>query len=102
MNDKFAVTINFHGNYGYIEYDPETKTADVHLGVEGPRLAVEKYLSEAHTFKIACGKTIRDMKEVTLRPLESLENFQLCLTRMWVAIDVRVEWSMPPGMAENL
>ena len=25
MMEKFAVTINYHGNYGYIEYDPETK-----------------------------------------------------------------------------
>jgi len=100
--EKFAVTINFHGNYGYIEYDPDTKTADVHLGLEGPKAAVEKYLAEPHTFKVACGETIRDFKEVTLQPLESLESFQLCLTRMWVAIDVRVEWSMPPGIAENL
>ena len=51
--EKFAVTINYHGNYGYIEYDPETKSADVHLGVEGPKADVEKYLEEAHTFKVA-------------------------------------------------
>ena len=119
--EKFTVTINYHGNYGYIEYDPETKSAAVHLGVEAPRAAVEKYLAEPHTFKVCVGPTIRDFKEVTLQPLESLENFQLCLTRMWVAqpleslenfqlcltrmwvaVDVRVEWSMPPGMAENL
>ncbi len=100
--EKFTVTINFHGNYGYIEYDPETKSADVHLSTEGPKADVERYLADAHTFKIAIGPTIRDFKEVTLQPLESVENFQLCLTRMWEAIDVRVEWSMPPGMAENL
>ena len=100
--DKFAVTINHHGNYGYIEYDSATRKADVHLGLEKPKAAVEKYLAEPHTFKVCCGPTIRDFKEVTLHPLESLENFQLCLTRMWVSIDVRVEWSMPPGMAENL
>ena len=102
MAEKYAVTINHHGKYGYIEYDPETKQADVHLGVEGPKAAVEKYLAEPHTFKVCVGPTIRDFKEVTLQPLESLENFQLGLTRMWVANDVRVEWSMPPGMAENL
>ena len=102
MMEKFAVTINYHGNYGYIEYDPETKQADVHLDMEGPKAAVEKYLAEPHTFKICVGPAIRDFEEVTLRALDSLESFQLCLTRMWVAIDVRVEWSMPPGMAENL
>ena len=89
--EKFTVTINYHGNYGYIEYDPDTKSAAVHLGVEEPRAAVEKYLAEPHTFKVCVGPTIRDFQEVTLQPLESLENFQLCLTRMWVAIDVRVE-----------
>ena len=50
---------------------------------------------------MACGETIRDFREVTLRPLESLESFQQCLTRLWVATDVRVEWSMPPGLAET-
>ena len=84
--EKFTVTINYHGNYGYIEYDPDTKSAAVHLGVEEPRAAVEKYLAEPHTFKVCVGPTIRDFQEVTLQPLESLENFQLCLTRMWVAI----------------
>ena len=102
MMEKYAVTINSHGKYGYIEYDPETKSADVHMSAEGPKAAVEKYLAEPHTFKVCVGPTIRDFKEVTLEPLESLENFQLCLTRMWVTNDVRVEWSMPPGMAENL
>ena len=34
MAEKYAVTINHHGKYGYIEYDPETKQADVHLGVD--------------------------------------------------------------------
>lgn len=80
--EKFTVTINYHGNYGYIEYNPDTKSAAVHLGVEEPRVAVEKYLAEPHTFKVCVGPTIRDFQEVTLQPLESLENFQLCLTRM--------------------
>ena len=100
---KYAVTINFHAHYGYIEYDPDTKSANVVLDDEAAaaKAAVEKYLSEPHTFRIACGETIRDFKEVTLNPLDSLEAFQQCLTRMWVATDVRVEWSMPPGMAET-
>ena len=99
---KYAVTINFHAHYGYIEYDPDTKTAVVTLhGADAAKAAVEKFLSEEHTFSVACGKTIRDFKQVTLHPLESLESFQQCLPRLWVATDVRVEWSMPPGMAET-
>ena len=25
--EKFTVTLNHHAHYGYVEYDPETKTA---------------------------------------------------------------------------
>ncbi|MDO4920654.1 MAG: hypothetical protein Q4E64_02335 [Phascolarctobacterium sp.] len=36
------------------------------------------------------------------QPLESMESFKTSLTRLWGKTGVRVEWSMPPGMAENL
>ena len=26
---KFAVTLNYHGNYGYVEYDSENKKAEI-------------------------------------------------------------------------
>lgn len=100
--EKYAVTINFHGHYGYIEYDREKKTAEVHLDAEAPKTAVEKYLREPHTVAVPVGPTIRDFQEMRLDPLENVDSLELCLTRMWDAIDVRVEWSMPPGMAENL
>ena len=45
---------------------------------------------------------IRDFSTYTLDPLESLKNFKTCLTRLWVATAVRVEWSLPPGMADKL
>lgn len=99
---KYTVTINYHGHYGYIEYDPETKAAEVHLDMAEPRAAVEKYLREPHTFLVPGTKDIRDFSEATLNPLDSTESLELCLTQMWDQIDVRVEWSMPPGMAENL
>ena len=43
--EKYAVTINFHGHYGYIEYDREKKTAEVHL--------------DAEAWKSICGSRIR-------------------------------------------
>jgi len=100
--EKFAVTINYRANYGYIEYDPETKTADIHFPLADKKAEVDAYLHQEHTFSIQSGETIRDFKKVTLNPLSDLTSFQLCLTRMWEATDVRVEWSMPPGMAETL
>ena len=64
---KFAVTLNYHGNYGYVEYDSENKKAEIVLVVA-----------------------------------EAISNFKICLTRLWFNTDVLVEWSMPPGMTENL
>ncbi len=99
---KYAVTINFRGHYGYIEYDEATREAQVHFPLPEQKEAVETYLAEKQTFEIPCGDTIREFQEVTMDPLESLDNFQTCLTRMWMKTQVRVEWSMPPGMAEHL
>ena len=63
---KFAVTLNYHGNY------------------------------------VQEGDTVRQFVTKTLDPLENLDNFKICLTRLWFNTDVLVEWSMPPGMTENL
>ena len=83
---KFAVTLNYHCDYGYVEYDSENKKAEVVLKSAEAKARVEKFLQE----------------KLTLEPLASLENFKICLTRLWFHTDVLVEWSMPPGMAENL
>ena len=48
------------------------------------------------------GDTVRQFVTKTLDPLENLDNFKICLTRLWFNTDVLVEWSMPPGMTENL
>lgn len=99
---KFAVTLNYNCNYGYVEYDEETKTAAVTLSVPEAKARVEKFLAEPLTLDVPEGLTIRNFVTKTLNPLESLDNFKTCITRLWVHTDVRVEWSMPPGMAEKL
>ena len=43
---KFAVTLNYHGNYGYVEYDSENKKAEIVLGVAEAKAKVEKFLIE--------------------------------------------------------
>ena len=100
--NTFAVTLNYNCNYGYVEYNEATKTATVTLPVEEAKLAVEKFLATPLTLDIPQGETIRDFVNKTLEPLASLENIKLCLTRLWVQTCVRVEWSMPPGLAERL
>ena len=98
----FSVTLNYNCHYGYVEYNDATKTAAVTLPVAEAKAAVEEFLASPLTLDLPQGETIRDFVTKTLQPLESLESFKLCLTRLWGRTGVRVEWSMPPGMAENL
>lgn len=100
--EKFSVTLNYNGNYGFAEYDEATKTAAVTLPVLEARAAVEEFLRSPLTLDLPAGETIRDFATKTLMPLASLENFKTCLTRLWGRTGVRVEWSMPPGMAEKI
>ncbi len=100
--EKFVVTLNHHAHYGYVEYDPAAKTANVVLDVPEAKEKVERFLKQPLTLDLPEGATIRQFVTKTLMPLESLENFKVCLGRLWVNTDVRVEWSMPPGAMADL
>ena len=82
---NYAVTLNYNCHYGYVEYNEADKTAVVTLpeAVAEAKAAVEKYLA-------------------TPLSLSSKEAFQVALTRLWGKTGVRVEWSMPPGMADDI
>ena len=56
---KFAVTLNYHGNYGYVEYDSENKKAEIVLGVAEAKAKVEKFLNEKLTFDVQEGDTVQ-------------------------------------------
>ena len=79
---KFAVTLNYHGNYGYVEYDSENKKAEIVLGVAEAKAKVEKFLNEKLTLDVQEGDTVRQFVTKTLDPLENLDNFKICLTRL--------------------
>ena len=98
----FSVTLNYNCNYGFVEYNEASKTATVTLPVEEAKQAVEKFLATPLTLDVPQGETIRDFVTKTMEPLASLENIKVCVTRLWVKSGVRVEWSMPPGLAERL
>ncbi len=100
--EKFAVTLNYKGTYGFVTYDEETKSAEITIASDEAKSLVEGFLAKPLTLEIPVGEDIRSFEEVTLDPLANLENFQTCLTRLWVHTMVRVEWSMPPGLAETL
>lgn len=100
--ENFIVTLNYQGNYGFVEYVEALKTALVTLGVPEAKAQVEEFLKTPLTLDIPEGDTIRQFVTVTLEPLSSLDNFKICLGRLWFNTGVRVEWSVPPGMMENL
>ncbi len=99
---NFSVTINYNCSYGYVEYDATNKTATVHLPIEGVRKSVEKFLQTPITMDVPKAGNVRDFVTKTMSPLDSIASFKDALTRLWVNTNVRVEWSMPPGMAEKL
>lgn len=99
---KFAVTLNYLGTYGFAEYNEETKSADIVIASEETKKLVGDFLAKPLTLEIPMGEDIRSFAQQTLDPLASLENFKTCMTRLWVNTQVRVEWSMPPGLAETL
>lgn len=99
---NFAVTLNYQCHYGCVEYNEETKTASVKLAVSEAKAAVEKFLSEPLTLDVPQGETIRDFVTKTLEPLADLASFKVALTRLWGKTGVRVEWSMPVGLADSI
>lgn len=99
---KFAVTLNYNGDYGYVEYDSENKKVEVVLSDANAKASVEKFLSEKLTLDVQEGDTVRKFITKTLEPLASMDNFKIGLTRLWCNTGIAVEWSIPPGMMKNL
>ena len=84
----FRVAIHYGVNSnGFLSYDTETKTVSVDL----PKVIA--YLNNEHAIEHATG--LDTYERLTVKPLESLDNLKLALTRMWEAIDVQVDWSRP-------
>ena len=100
---KHKVTLNAHCSYGYVEYDDDTKKITVSIpGNLAAQKRVEDYLGMPQTMDVPGKQGIREFETVTLNAVDNYEDFGVVLTRLWVNADVRVEWSMPPGMADNL
>ena len=64
--EKFTVTLNHHAHYGYVEYDPETKTASVVLDVPEAKARVEEFLSKPLT--LDCLICLKAKLSVSLLP----------------------------------
>ena len=96
MSDQiYKVVLHFAAEYGQVEYDVVDKKIRVVLDSEEKKKAVEKYLSESHVIDNADGEDIRTFHPKELFPSESLESFQLAMTRLWHHTGVYVDWSRP-------
>ena len=90
----FRVAIHYGVNSnGFLSYDTETKTVSVDLPEQEWVDKVLAYLNNEHAIEHATG--LDTYERLNVKPLESLDNFKLALTRMWEAIDVQVDWSRP-------
>lgn len=98
MQNAFQVAIHYGSSYGRIEYNPETKNANVVLDNPAKRKEVEDYLKQSRIMPHA-RDTLRDFERLEIKPLDSLDSFKLALTNLWENTDVLVDWSKP---ADNI
>ena len=90
----FRVAIHYGVNSnGFLSYDTDTKTVTVDLPEQEWVEKVCAYLNEERAIENATG--LDTYERLQVKPLDSLDNFKLALTRMWEAIDVQVDWSRP-------
>ena len=94
MDNIYSVAISYGDDLGYIDYDKENKTAKVTLASDEGKQKTEEFLSEVHNIEVP-HETLLDFTVEKIEPLESVENFQLTLTRLWEATGVHVDWSRP-------
>ncbi len=94
MGEKYRVAIHHDNDCGYIEYDIETKKVTVVLADAVTRKTVEAFLHSEHLLREA-QRTLRDFREKTAIPTESLAALKLSLTSLWQQTGVFVDWSRP-------
>lgn len=94
MQNIYQVAIHYEKSFGRIEYNPETKTANVVLDNQAKREQVEQYLQQSRSM-LHAKATLREFERLEVQPLASLEAFKLALTKLWENTEVYVDWSRP-------
>lgn len=100
MENNYSVAISCQSDLGYIEYNGNTKTAEVTLANETAKQKVEEFLNTDLTLQIP-HETLHDFTTVTIKPLDNAEVFELALTRLWESTRVHVDWSRPVDYVKN-
>ena len=81
----FRVAIHYGVNSnGFLSYDTDTKTVTVDLPEQEWVDKVRAYLNEERPIENATG--LDTYERLQVKPLDSLDNFKLALTRMWEAL----------------
>lgn len=94
METVYKVAIHYGDENGYIEYDLENHSAKVALEPAEKKQEVERYLAAAHEINVPA-EGLLDFHKKVVRPLDTLEDFKLALTRLWGETEVYVDWSRP-------
>ncbi|MBR1858896.1 MAG: hypothetical protein IJ797_05330 [Selenomonadaceae bacterium] len=94
MENKYSVAVSYGDDLGYIEYDSDSKTAEITLANDEGKQKVEDFLNMTHQIAIP-HKTLLDFTEEQINPLDSVKNLQIALTKLWEATGVHVDWSRP-------
>lgn len=94
LENLYRVAVHYKNDNGFVEYQPDTKELKVILVNEAKRAEVEQFLTTEHTVN-APVNTIRDFEKYPFRPVESLSDLKLGLTRLWQKTGVHVDWSRP-------
>ena len=94
MDKIYSVAVSCRGANGWVEYDTEAKSVKVFLDDEKAVQDAEAFLTVSHEINIP-HETLRDFTKETINPLDSVESFQIVLTRLWENTGVHVDWSRP-------
>lgn len=100
MGNKYSVAISCHGDLGYMEYNEDTKMANIVLANEEAKKRVDDFLHTDLTIQIP-HETLHDFTTVTIKPLENVDSLELALTRLWETTEVHVDWSRPVDYVKN-
>ena len=94
MENTYSVAISYGDDLGYVDYNIEDKSIQVTLANAEGKKKTEEFLSEVHDIEVP-HQTLLDFTVEKINPIESVESFQLAMTRLWEATGVHVDWSRP-------
>jgi len=94
MEQLYRVAIHYQNDNGYIEYHLASKQVKVMLEDAAKQSEVEAFLNTEHEIS-APQYSLCDFKNYVIKPVNSLADLKLGLTRLWGNTGVYVDWSRP-------